>query len=331
MTTLTTTATPWNWMLTHTGVAVPRPRALMAVLLFLAFCTLCGLALEVALVPYYIEHLATSGSMPDVPDPESALWGTQISGALFIAGILAVMLGFMAFGHAWARRMWVVCMLLGVVAVPNLLIAILTAPPIAIMKGVLCLLYLIGTACLFKNTINHWFRALNALRNAAPGVGLAPEAAPAVDQAAERAVPGSRPVSLLAGLALMVLQSIVMSMVVVLFGRELFTALYGRTMALILQTMEPALSIASVLATVLMMALALLVARGSAVARWICVALVVLYVLMSLPTLLAPSKQSDMAFGLLLLLNGVSLLSIVLLMLPASSRWMRGMQQQMAA
>jgi hypothetical protein len=324
------------------GVATPRPRLLLLVLMLIAACIVVLTGIDLATMSAQIASIGT------VPAAKALAAGTMrsslLNSSLFIAAFMGGMLALIAFGHGWARWVWMLmCMLFGaLVALGSLVLMFDYAPSAAMAKCLLYLLLFVLSCMLFAPSGNAWFRQIKEIRNnprlhparreAAPA--HAPANAPAAAQPHDPyAPPGStsampaapqaiapRPPSITLALALFALNALLGVVLSLTYLPELLaaqTALLGIGMlkALTLGGMAVGL--------VLVLLILYFIARGSNAGRWTWTVMAVIGLLNAYAALTLAFGISPLYGALLTLSQLISLSGTILLFVPASNAWIR--------
>ncbi|NHZ87841.1 hypothetical protein F2P45_02165 [Massilia sp. CCM 8733] len=324
------------------GVAAPRPGLLLVVLLLIAACIVVLTAIDLATMSARIASLTSS--LDGTKLPVDALRSSQLNSSLFIAAFMAGVLALIAFGHNWARWVWLsLCMLVGLlVALGTVVLMFGYAPEAAMFKCAVYLVLFVLSCMLFSPSSNAWFRQIKEIRNnprlrpAAGGASPAPGqlATPADGQpyhpyappggmpagpAAPVAIP-PRPRTISLALALFVLNALLGMVLTVLYLPDVFAtqnAVLGEGMMKNLAYGGIAFGI------ILMVIMLYYIARGSNVARWIWTAMAVLGFLNAYAALKMAFVISPTYGALLSLSQLLSLAGTILLFVPASSAWIR--------
>lgn len=324
------------------GVAAPRPGLLLLVLTLIAACIVALTAIDAATLPKQIASLAGAAKLP----PE-ALGTNLLSSSLFIAALMGGVLALIAFGHNWARWVWMgVCMLLGsLVALGTLVMMFTYAPEAAMLKGFVYLIVFVLSCMLFAPSSNAWFRQIKEIRQNPrlnprlhPASAAAPAAAPADGQPYHPyAPPGGmagapasplpippRPRTVSLALVLFVL-NVVLGMILTVIYLPDMLATQSITLGdgFAKNAAYGGIAFGIVLTLVLMY----FIARGSNVARWIWVVMAVIGFLNAYSALKTAFVISPVYGALATISQLLALAGTILLFVPASNRWMREVAQ----
>ena len=328
------------------GVATPRPGLLLAVLMLIAACILALTAIDVVTLPKQIASLANAAGASNLP--ADGLGTNLLSSSLFIAALMGGVLALIAFGHNWARWVWMgVCMLLGfLVALGNLVLMYTYAPETAMLKGVIYLIVFVLSCMLFAPSSNAWFRQIKEIRqnprlsprlNPAPGGAgqavvpadgqpyhpYAPPAGMAGAPAAALPVP-PRPGSITLALALFVLNVVMgMALTVIYLPDMLATQNVALGDGFMKNLAYGGVAFGIILTLILMY----FISRGSNVARWIWVVMAVIGFLNAYTALKTAFVISPLYGTLATVSQLLALAGTILLFVPASNRWMREVAQ----
>lgn len=321
------------------GVAAPRPGLLLLVLALIAACIVALTAIDVATLPRQIDSL--SGAAEAAKVPRGALGNNLLKSSLFITALMGGVLALIAFGHNWARWVWmIVCMLLGaLVALGTLVLMFSYAPEATMLKGAIYLLLFLFSCMLFAPSCNAWFRRIKEIRHnprldprfnlparetGAPADGqpyhpYAPPGAMAGAPALPLPLP-PRPRSISQALALF-LFNVVLGLVLTLVYLPDMLATQNVLMGEGIMKNLAYGGLVFGMAVVLL--LVYFIARGSNVARWIWLAMAVLGFLNAYTAVKTAFVVSPLYGTLATLSQLAALIGTILLFVPASNRWMR--------
>ncbi|HEX8611437.1 MAG TPA: hypothetical protein VF800_09140 [Telluria sp.] len=323
------------------GVAAPRPGLLLVVLMLIAACIVALTAVDLANLS---AQLASVTSSPEASKlPRDAMRASLLNSSLFIAAFMCGVLALIAFGHNWARWVWLVmCMLFGsLVALGTLVLMFAYAPQAAALKCVVYLVLFVLSCMLFAPSCNAWFRQLKAIRSNprldSAYQGAAPAPTPAESQSYHPyAPPGgvtSAPAAQVAPVALAPRpRTISLAIVLCLFNSLGGTVLGLIYMSDVLATQNVAMGEgfmkyvvygSLVAAIILVLVLMHFIARASNVARWIWTVMAVIGFLNAYTALKTAFVISPVYGTLATISQLIALAATILLFVPASSQWMR--------
>ncbi|NHZ34157.1 hypothetical protein [Massilia rubra] len=320
------------------GVATPRPGLLLTLLLLIAICIVALTAIDLATMSERIASLSSSAEAGKLP--VDALRSSQLNSSLFISAFMIGVLALIAFGHNWARWVWlIVCMLVGfLVALGTLMLMFTYSMDAALLKCAVYLILFVLSCMLFAPSCNAWFRRIKEIRNnprlhpasgaaaatAVPADGqpyhpYAPPGGMSGAPAAPVAIP-PRPRTISLAVALFLLNAVLGMILTVIYLPDMFAmqnALLGEGL------MKKLAFGGLVFGIVLMLVVLYFIARGSNVARWIWTAIAVFGFLNAYTTLRMAFAISS-AYGALTTFSQlVSLAGTILLFLPVSNQWIR--------
>ncbi|RSZ59652.1 hypothetical protein HF313_12940 [Massilia atriviolacea] len=324
------------------GVAVPRPRLLLVVLALIAACILVLTAIDLATLSAQIASLSSTPGADKLP--RDAMRASQLNSSLFIAALMFGVLALIAFGHNWARWVWMlVCMLMGLlVAVGSLALMFSYAPQAAMAKCAVYLVLFVLSCMLFAPSSNAWFRQIKDIRNNPrlnPAfASAAPAAAPLQGESYHPYAPPGAMAGAPAGPVTLPPRA---RTVTVAVGLLLLNAVAGMVLGVIY--MPEVLATQNVplgdgwmknvvyggiaFGIVLMLVLMYFIARGSNVARWIWLVMSVIGFLNAYSAVKTAFVISPLYGTLATISQLIALAGTILLFVPASNQWMRAVAQ----
>lgn len=328
------------------GVATPRPGLLLWVLMLLAACIAVLTVIDLASMSAQIAAVTKVADTAEVS--AGAMRTGLITNSLFITAVMCGVLALVAFGHGWARWVWmVVCILFGsLVALGSLVLMFSYAPVAAAVKCVIYLLVLILSCMLFAPSGNAWFRQIKAIRdnprldpayrgpdpaasNSAAAGATAAGSQPHHPYAPPGGMPATRPPAppipprprtVLAALALFVLNAITGTVLTTVYLPDLLEV----QSALLGESMMTAILVGGMAVGLLLVAAILyFVWRGSNAARWTWTVMTIIGLFNAFSAVKMAYGISPLYGGLLVASQLVSLGATILLFVPASARWFR--------
>lgn len=328
------------------GVATPRPGLLLWVLMLLAACIVVLTAIDLASMPAQIDAVTRVAKTKEVS--AGAMRSGLITNSLFITAVMCAVLALIAFGHNWARWVWmIVCVLFGSLAALGTLVLMFSyAPAAAAVKCAIYLVILVLSCMLFAPSGNAWFRQIKAIRNnprldpayrgadpatsstaaaeatAAGGQPHDPYAPPGGMPATRPPAPPipPRPRPVLLALALFVLNAITGTVLTAVYLSDLLevqSALLGESM------MTAILGGGMAVGLLLMAVILYFVWRGSNAGRWTWTVMTIIGLLNAYSAVKMAFGISPVYGGLLTLSQLISLGGTILLFVPASASWFR--------
>lgn len=315
------------------GVAAPRPGFLLVLLMCMAAAIVVSTGLDLYFLPEKVAYLVKEGRYTG-HNPDSVR-ANELASTVFIAAVMAVVLGLIAFGHNWARWVWLVmCFPIGgLVALGTLVMVFPFSPALSLAKCVLYLLFFVTSCLLFAPPCNAWFHLLKSLRER-PGrrpagqqvaqAGAAsdtqpyhPYVPPATQPLAAVALPPA-PATIKLGMLLCICSALAGSLLSMAYLQETLAAQgIGAQSGWIDIFMYGTMAIS----TLMMLVVMYFMTRGAGVARWIWLAMIILGTV-NAATSVATLFQASTLFAVgYLLAHGLLLAGTVLLFLPASNRW----------
>ncbi|MFB9243571.1 hypothetical protein IV454_28220 [Massilia antarctica] len=320
------------------GVNSPRPRLLLVALMLLALCIVLITAIDLAFLSDRVNYMLSLTQTKTLP--HEAMRAGDMNTILFVTAMAGGMLALIAFGHSWARWVWLLlCMLAGSgLALVWVGPMFLFAPGAAMVKCGLFVLQAVLTCLLFAPSSNAWFRRLRELRDNPRRQAATPAAyqgtAPADGQAYHPyAPPGTlagaapaavalpaRPRTVTLGMALCVLSSLAGMVISLIYMPDVLAA---QSVSLGTGWVKNTVYGSLVVGALLLILLMYFIARASNVARWIWLVVAVFGFLNSINAFKTAFVVSALYGSLAVLTQLIVLAGTILLFVPASNQWMR--------